>query len=188
LLFAIILLSFFISRDLAAHQDLSWVHNLNNLEKKAIESGQSEASQFLESLTKTKSSLKSCSSAQGTEKLDSNHKIYKPLLIFVSFSMPISTLKSLSRDAQKLGGTLVLRGLIQGSFKETQKKLVDLKEPLIIDPELFKTYGVTTVPAFVHLSEMGERVKSGVPFDKISGNISLDYAIEQFKKEGEIPW
>jgi len=76
----------------------------------------------------------------------------KPLLIFFSFSMPSSSINALIDSAEKAGGVLVLRGLINNSFKDTiftVKNLIKDKEvEIIIDPTLFRKYHVKTVPCF----------------------------------------
>jgi type F conjugative transfer system pilin assembly protein TrbC len=57
---------------------------------------------------------------------------YPRLLVFVSFSMPMATLKQLSLQAQEVGGQLVFRGLIKNSFQETIPKLKELGAEVLI--------------------------------------------------------
>lgn len=104
------------------------------------------------------------------------------LLAFVSFSMPDETLLSLAKEIEQFGGVLVLRGLPENSFKELAKRLLLLKEKGLtasfqINPKLFYEYEITNVPAFVLLGKQG--------FDKVSGNISLEYALELFQSGKE---
>ncbi len=105
-----------------------------------------------------------------------------PIMAFVSFSMPTSLWIELSRALQEVGGAMVLRGLPDDSFPLLAKKLTRLTKqgveaPVILDPRLFDEYDIQAVPAIV--------VDDGVSFDKISGSVSLDYALEQFASEGE---
>jgi type-F conjugative transfer system pilin assembly protein TrbC len=109
---------------------------------------------------------------------------YPKLLVFVSFSMPLPTLKALGSQVYRVGGKLVLRGLVEGNFRETAKKLQELQEEILIDPTLFEDYGISTVPTFVLRSESTRKVKDG-SYDRLSGNVSLEYALEQFSSKGE---
>jgi len=109
---------------------------------------------------------------------------YPKLLVFVSFSMPPVTLKTLGSQVNAVGGNLVLRGLVNGGFKETAEKLKELQEEIIIDPTLFEAYGITLVPTFVLRSESTRKVKNG-SYDRLSGNVSLEYALEQFALSGD---
>jgi conjugal transfer pilus assembly protein TrbC len=96
------------------------------------------------------------------------NKPHSSMLIFVSLSMPESSLQSLYREAEQVGAVLILRGLKSGSFKQTAEVLKSLKISVQVDPELFKKYDITRVPTFVLLSEYD--------FQSISGNVSLQYA------------
>lgn len=105
------------------------------------------------------------------------------LFIFISFSVPEATWLSLSKEASRLGGvTFVLQGLPENSFIELAKRLLKLKEQGLaiqvdIDPVRFRKYGITTVPTFV--------VQGPKSFDKLSGHISLAYALEYMAQRGE---
>ena len=63
------------------------------------------------------------------------------ILVFISFSMPKSSLIGLSDQSQKYGAILVLRGLYQDSFKKTKEKILGINAKGLrvnIHPELFK--------------------------------------------------
>ena len=98
------------------------------------------------------------------------------LSIFVSLSMPKNLLEQYDAIAKKIGAKLVMRGFKNNSFKETiqytQKIVVQ------VDPVAFKKFGVTSVPSFV--------LSSGDKFDKLVGNISINYALTRFKDEGDL--
>lgn len=106
-----------------------------------------------------------------------------PVIAFVSFAMPNDSLKAILEQVDRVGGTVVLRGLVNNSFKDTATavaRLVSDGSPGIkVDPKLFSTYAIKTVPAFV--------VPTGTEFDKISGNISLAAALEAIIREGDDP-
>lgn len=114
------------------------------------------------------------------------------LLIFVSLSMPKQSLNQLSSQAKKAGGVLVLRGLVNNSWKETAAALMAVNKQgiaLSIDPRLFKIFNVQAVPSFVvlpndeHPCPTGKCSYSPVA-DIISGDISLEYALEAISSEG----
>src|SRR5262249_14246652 len=110
---------------------------------------------------------------------------YPRLLIFVSFSMPIETLRQLSLQVHQAGGKLVLRGLINNSFKETIPKLKELGAEVLIDPTLFRTYRIDKVPAFVLQEKSPLFPGEAVRHDILYGNVSLPYALKQFTEKGD---
>lgn len=83
---------------------------------------------------------------------------------------------------------MVFRGLIGGTLKNTQQFLGELaKENVsaIIDPRLFEMFNVEIVPTFVVLAKPAQDCEEAncnfTPIhDRITGNITLNYALEQF--------
>lgn len=100
------------------------------------------------------------------------------LLIFVSESVPANSIRELWSQAQKVGGKLVFRGLVGGSFKETQSYIQELGIVADIDPNKFEEFDVIQVPAFV-ISKEGN-------YDKMVGNISLSEFLEQSSISGDL--
>lgn len=103
--------------------------------------------------------------------------------VFISLGMSDEILLSLANEAEKVGGTLILRGLPNNSFRELAKRMLHLKEKglsasIQIHPAIFQEYGVTGVPAFV--------LKEDANFEKVSGNISIEYVLELFEGEGSL--
>lgn len=111
------------------------------------------------------------------------------LLIMVSFSMPRTSLASLADQAKRAGGVLVLNGLKDGSLTATAQAVHQTfgkrGAPLQIDPRLFTRYAVSAVPTFVLRAANGDEqscATGACPVDgyaKASGDVSLDYALEQ---------
>lgn len=101
--------------------------------------------------------------------------------IFVSSSMPMQTLVAYEKAAQKYGFHLIMRGLIDGSYRATHAYFEDfIKETgggISIDPELFERYEVSQAPTIIF--EQGEAR------DQIKGNVTLDYALQEFAKTGD---
>jgi len=115
--------------------------------------------------------------------------------VAVSLSMPPETLRALALDAQKAGVTVVIRGLVDGSFEETLKAVkaaFDDKTAagVAIDPQVFRTYGIKAVPTFVVADRPFEPcygldcVAPAPPHDRISGNISLEEALQRLSRDG----
>ena len=120
--------------------------------------------------------IKNSKSLEIQEKADKSQGI----IIFVSFSMPKELLLSYHKQAQLYGGRLVIRGLVENSFKKTIKAM-DLgnKQNLIVDinPKLFKDYRVKRVPTIL----LNHKGKS----DKFVGTVSLKYALEEAIEKGD---
>jgi len=100
------------------------------------------------------------------------------LLIFVSQSVPADSIKELWNQAHRVGGKLVFRGLVGGSFKETQSYIQELGIVADIDSNKFEEFEVIQVPAFV-LSKENK-------YDKMVGNISLSEFLEQSSISGDL--
>jgi conjugal transfer pilus assembly protein TrbC len=108
------------------------------------------------------------------------------ILVFVSFSMPEASLKSLAQEAQGISTqrvsnqkhhvVLVMRGLYQNSFVKTASKLQKLGIAVDIHPELFETHHVTSVPTFVQL-------ENGQPIHSLKGNVTLDFVVKMFEEQ-----
>ena len=101
------------------------------------------------------------------------------LLIFVSFSMGKEALEVYKTQAKRYGGQLVLRGLVGGSFKKTAVRLRELGAEIQIDPTAYEKYKITHVPAVVLRDDKSS-------FDKITGNISVEFALKEFEKKGDL--
>ena len=97
------------------------------------------------------------------------------ILVFVSFSMSLETLKALASEAQRYNARLVIRGLIDNSFKKTTEKLMDFPSGLEINPSLFKEFQIDKVPTFILMD-------AGKEQHRLSGNITLSYAAEKLKE------
>ena len=102
-----------------------------------------------------------------------------PVAIFVSFSMPKESIKLWISQAEKIGASVYLRGLVNNSFKDTVIAVKDLlqgqKGGLLVDPTIFKKHEITQVPAVVFVSNGAANV--------LYGDVTLDYALEKINKE-----
>lgn len=117
------------------------------------------------------------------------------LFIFVSFSMPRQSLVSYLSTAKKIHAHVVMRGLVDNSFKTTFKEISGLVEEahgggIQLDPVLFKTFHITEVPAVVILSD-NQNVTVNQPdsagqFDVITGDIPLAFALKEIRDRGSV--
>lgn len=116
--------------------------------------------------------------------------------IAVSFSMPPDDLRRLAREANAAGATLVIRGLVDGSFKKTleaSKAVFDEASPngLAIDPQVFRAYRIEQVPTFISARAPVEPCGNGLDCvsaqpqsDRLVGNISLREALKILSERG----
>ena len=148
---------------------------IKQYEKEALDLKNTVSSSFKGkgcSVRNTISCPKQQESKQPTEinQINSGFQLY----IFVSFSMPKESLKALAIEAKKHNVVLVIRGLIDNSFLKTANFLKELGEGVILDPLLFRKYNVVVVPTFIETRQAG--------YKKMSGHITLAYALEKFKE------
>jgi conjugal transfer pilus assembly protein TrbC len=113
-------------------------------------------------------------------------------ITFASLSMPPQSLKTLIRDTAAAGGVTVLRGFPGGSAKQLTKMLAAMGQngkqlsALGIDPRLFRAFDIKAAPSFVMASSDftlcdGFDCKGAIPpHDRMSGNVSVQYALETF--------
>ena len=112
------------------------------------------------------------------------------LLVFVTLGMPEATLRLLIDQAARTRAVLVLRGLHNGSIRQTTARVQQLigqaAVEFQIDPQAFDRFGVRTAPTFVV-------VRPGAPiadcsagacvapdaFASIAGDVSVGYALEK---------
>jgi len=115
------------------------------------------------------------------------------MYIFVSFSMPDSTLTRLVDQASRARATLVLRGMVDGSLVRTVTRVRQLlgtrKVAVHIDPQAFDRYAVNRTPSFVLVPEGAPSApcEAGlcVPGDShaiVAGDVSLDYALAHVQR------
>lgn len=96
--------------------------------------------------------------------------------IFVSLNMSKTLLEQYDQIAKQIGAKLILRGFKNNSFKETIEVTKEIA--LQVDPVAFKKFNITSVPSFVLLDNS--------KFDKLVGNVSIKYALEQFETQGDL--
>jgi conjugal transfer pilus assembly protein TrbC len=118
-------------------------------------------------------------------------------IVFASLSMPPESLKPLIRDTGKAGGAVVFQGFPGNSMKAFQQgiaKVLDTGQEtkaIGIDPRLFRAFNVTSVPAFVvvasdfDLCDGFDCRTATPPSDRMSGNVTVRYALETFAGGGD---
>lgn len=113
------------------------------------------------------------------------------LLVFVSLSMPKEALERIASQAQKAGATLLFRGLKGDSMakmtEEVRKIIGNRDVSIAIHPPAFQQFSVARVPAVVIARpEAGSVLDNGCAptdtFVKVSGDVSLDYALDYIER------
>lgn len=149
------------------------------------------------------------STPKGTAILKEDERIY----IFISSSVPKETLRNYTRDLDALGEpqiSIVMRGFVGGMTKVRPTleflKVVLLKDEncnsekceayratILIDPLLFRRYGIETVPAIVYARgvtdlTVSEKIKEGgetVDYYMLYGDAALDGALELIDRDAK---
>ena len=115
------------------------------------------------------------------------------LLIFVSFAMPEATISRLLDQAASAGATLVLRGFVNGSLRDTverMQRLIGKRQGAVpIAPPAFARFSIARPPSFV-LVRGGAASQpcaagmciAGDAFLLAAGDVSLDYALRFFER------
>jgi conjugal transfer pilus assembly protein TrbC len=111
---------------------------------------------------------------------DKSEEPQEKILVFVSFSMPEASLKSLAQDMTRVNAVLILRGLIEDSFKVTAERLKDYPQGVEVNPELFEKYDIHQVPTFVKVK--GEQEQPRLEQARLSGNVTLAFAAQKLKE------
>ena len=115
------------------------------------------------------------------------------LLVFVSLSMPEATLQRLVDQAARAKASVVIRGLVNGSIRDTAARVQGLIGPrqvaVQIDPQAFDRYAIDRVPSFVLVRDGARSTPCAtglcVPSDgfaRAAGDVSLGYALEHMRR------
>jgi type-F conjugative transfer system pilin assembly protein TrbC len=118
------------------------------------------------------------------------------LFVLVSFSMPEQALINLANQATKVGAPLVIRGLVNDSLPDTAKAIAKLAKSnpnlsVQINPNLFKWYGIKSVPAFVLARPIDPMATDdqvcnwGTDFVAVRGDVTLSYAVQKLGEHAE---
>ena len=140
-------------------------------------------SQFINKLFSDK---KNSSKANNVKKADG-------AILFVSFSMPDNLLIELSEQANKYNIPLVIKGLVNNDFKETFRKIQEVKTKatanhrdfhgVSIDPIWFEQFDIKKVPALVLTQRGGEcelqKVCHNQAYDVVYGNSPVKNSLQQ---------
>ena len=117
-------------------------------------------------------------------------------IAFASLSMPPSALRAMVDDVTRAGGVVVFRGLPGNSARALATALSKIArageqmDGVGIDPRLFRAFGIEAVPSYVVASSDFELCDGFdcrtplPPHDRMSGNVSVSYALETFAQGG----
>lgn len=127
--------------------------------------------------------------AAGTETLANDEA--PRLIAFASLSMPRAALRQMIDEVGRAGGVIVFRGFPGNSVKQFTAALARVvpdggSNAVGIDPRLFRAFAVTAVPSYVvtstdfDLCDGFDCTTKVPPHDRMSGNVSLAYALDTF--------
>ncbi|MEO0031283.1 MAG: type-F conjugative transfer system pilin assembly protein TrbC [Pseudomonadota bacterium] len=108
---------------------------------------------------------------------------------FASLSMPEASLRRMIGEVTQAGGVVVFRGFPAGNpagFAAAMQKLVEPRQAasVLIDPRLFRAFGVVAVPTYVAVSsdyvpcDSLACVSAVPPFDRLTGNVTTKFALD----------
>ena len=115
------------------------------------------------------------------------------LFVFVSLSMPQSTLQRLVDQAARAKASVFIRGFAGGSLRTTVAQVQELigqrQVAVQIDPQAFDRFSIERVPSFVLVRDGARPIScaSGTcappeAFLRATGDVSLDYALEHMQR------
>lgn len=113
------------------------------------------------------------------------------ILLFTSFSVPKESLKGWMRTGAMIHAPMVIRGLVNNSFKETVLKMGELTQDnrggIQLDPTLFERYKIDKVPAIVvtNTSKCSPNQSCIEDYDVIYGDVTLAYALQKIADLGD---
>ncbi len=127
--------------------------------------------------------------ASMTERHSAAQRDAGPMLAaFVSTSVPMASLERLAQDMQRVGGVMILRGLVDGSMKKTITAMANAQRHgvgLQIDPEAFKRHKVTVVPSFVvdmePQADCSTSTRCASRSVLIEGDVTIGFALERMR-------
>lgn len=115
------------------------------------------------------------------------------LFVFVSLAMPRSTLQRLIDQAARARASVILRGFVNGSLRETvaqvQTLIGERQVAVQIDPQAFDRFAISRVPSFVLVRDGTRPVSCAAgtcappeAFLRTAGDVSLDYALDHMQR------
>ncbi|MFM2591315.1 type-F conjugative transfer system pilin assembly protein TrbC [Vibrio sp. TBV020] len=190
---------------LAKLEQQSRQHPLSPQTKQTIQTQQQASTQFIEHARQQ--------AKQWQEKLDPNalqgivdiptstenpNVAPTGMMVFVSLTMPESSLKALLKQSEIWQVPLVIRGVLPEGFMTTTNKIQSLlqtnqKQPInsgfVISPEWFQTFNIQEVPTFVAVKPgrcLPKQPCSESDYDIVKGNVSIPDALEHLA-QGDNP-
>ena len=136
-----------------------------------------------------------CTTTVWSGEINRNITSTKPsVIVFVSLSMPRQSLVAILHDANKIKASVVMRGLVNNSFKDTFREIAGLvKEAggggVELNPLAFQKFHIESVPAFIaiaanHPCLSQTKCDRQRDYDVISGNIPLAAALKEIEEHG----
>ena len=195
------------SKDELRHfADLEKQSRLSSTQSEAMKAKTEAAQPFKETIIKEAKATQNRVNAEHLksvinipEPTQNPHAAPKPMMVFVSLTMPDSTLRALLMQSEQFQVPLVIRGVLPEGFPATARRIQTLLKRVdstqninsgfAISPEWFQRFNITEVPTFVIVKEgqcLPKQPCSGKDFDVVKGNVSISDALEQLA-QGDNP-
>jgi conjugal transfer pilus assembly protein TrbC len=158
--------------------------DIDQLIERALQDQTSVQGQAHTLLKSVELNKRSCHMQSGVFPPNAEKSSSSTLLLCVTLSMNDAALKAYDLDLRKVGGRMVIRGLIDDSFLKTAKRLKHLGIEVDIDPTVFEAFKVERVPTFIHVQ--GRPGAYDNIHDRMTGNVSVLYAFEEFERSGDL--
>lgn len=113
------------------------------------------------------------------------------IIIFASFSMPKESIKQWIRQGTEIQAPIVIRGLVNNSFKDTINVLYNLNQEMHggvqLDPTLFQKYQINKVPAVVvtNTANCLPNQSCHETYDVVYGDVTLSYALKMIAAKND---
>lgn len=131
------------------------------------------------------------------------------VLVFVSSSLPDTTIQNYLRQTQRIGGAVVFRGLIHNTMQDMRDYLArqiaalnetfgdqaKIEPSILIDPTLFRRFDIDQAPVTVATESdikpcITDRTPQGCPtptFHAVRGDVSLAWALGLIARQSDSP-
>ena len=162
----------------------------------SLQAGRSKSNQANAPIHQKAHATKEAASTQQGQSSQKTHANPSPaVLILISLSMPKESIISYLQEARTLHASVVMRGLVNQSFKETVQSINALVTAaggggIEINPQVFKALSIQAVPTVVVMADYG-CINRGVcdanrDYDLIAGNIPIAAALKEIRDHGAV--
>ncbi len=116
------------------------------------------------------------------------------LFVAVSFSMPEKLILDYIHQAKQYQAYIVFQGFKENDLASMMRQLSYWDEKfdisrVLIDPNVFESFEVISAPSIILSQDSypcSTALCEGKVFDKLTGSVSIEYALKQFASKGDL--